>query len=102
MVKKKYYVVWVGEKPGIYDTWEECQKNIYGYKRAEYKSFKTFELAKKAYSEKYEDYKGKNIFESELSKEKITLIGEPDLNTISVDAACSGNPGLMEYQGVDT
>ena len=26
----------------------------------------------------------------------------PELNSISVDAASSGNPGVMEYQGVDT
>ena len=26
----------------------------------------------------------------------------PDYNSISVDAASSGNPGIMEYQGVDT
>ncbi|MBD5362112.1 MAG: ribonuclease H, partial [Bacteroides sp.] len=22
--KRKYYVVWQGLSPGIYDTWEEC------------------------------------------------------------------------------
>ena len=26
----------------------------------------------------------------------------PNYNSISVDAASSGNPGIMEYQGVDT
>ena len=28
--------------------------------------------------------------------------GKPILNSIAVDAACSGNPGLMEYRGVAT
>ena len=32
----------------------------------------------------------------------ILIINLPKLNSISVDAASSGNPGLMEYQGVDT
>ena len=29
-------------------------------------------------------------------------IKKPLMNTISVDAACSGNPGVLEYQGVET
>jgi len=99
--KKKYYVVWNGSKTGILESWEECKKSIHGFKGAKYKSFKTLELAKEAYSGKYEDYKGKTIFESELTPEQIQLIGQPNLETISVDAACSGNPGPLEYQGVD-
>ena len=35
------------------------------------------------------------------SKEKAKL-GKPNLESISVDAACSGNPGKMEYRGVLT
>ena len=29
-------------------------------------------------------------------------LGERNLNSIAVDAASSGNPGIMEYRGVDT
>ena len=29
-------------------------------------------------------------------------MGQPNYHSISVDAASSGNPGAMEYQGVDT
>ena len=32
----------------------------------------------------------------------ILKIGKPILNSLSVDAACSGNPGKMEYRGVYT
>ena len=102
MTKQKYYVVWKGRKIGIFDNWPDCNEQINGFKGAEYKSFKTKELANKAFSEKYNDYKGKNIFKSTLTKEQLASIGKPDLNTISVDAACSGNPGVMEYQGVET
>lgn len=100
--KKKYYVVWKGTKTGILDTWEDCKKSIHGFNGAEYKSFKTLELAQKAYSENYSDYKGKDFFESTLTREQLELIGEPDLDSVSVDAACSGNPGIVEYQCVDT
>lgn len=44
---------------------------------------------------------GQNTSDSQLSAEEIKKIGQPNLNSIAVDAACSGNPGLMEYQGVD-
>ena len=39
---------------------------------------------------------------SELSPAELKRIGEPNLYSIAVDAASSGNPGRMEYQGVDT
>jgi len=102
MAKKKFYVVWEGRNVGIFETWDECKESIHGFAGAKYKSFQTLELAKQAYSEEYDDYKGKKIFESELSEEELKLIGTPILKSISVDAACSGNPGLMEYQGVET
>ena len=28
MGKTKFYVVWKGVKPGIYDNWIECKKQI--------------------------------------------------------------------------
>lgn len=102
MAKKKFYVVWEGRKIGIFETWDECKESTHGFNGAKYKSFQSLELAKQAYSEEYDNYKGKTFFESELSEEELKLIGAPILKSISVDAACSGNPGLMEYQGVET
>jgi ribonuclease HI len=100
--KKKYYVIWEGSKTGILESWDECKKSIHGFKGAKYKSFSSLELAKKAFSDNYEKYKGKVFFKSDLSKEQLELIGKPKLDTVSVDAACSGNPGILEYQCVDT
>ena len=101
MSKKKFYVVWEGEETGIFDNWEKCKSVIKGYSQPKYKSFKTIEVAKKAYSSSYFDYVGKTIFESELSNEQLLKIGKPLKDALCVDAACSGNPGLMEYRGVD-
>lgn len=28
---KKYYAVRVGKVPGIYQTWDECKKNVHGF-----------------------------------------------------------------------
>ena len=100
--KKKFYVVWQGKHPGIFESWKDCKAQIEGYKGAQYKSFATFEEAKKAYNGNYQDYKGKSKGKSELSPEELLKIGDPNYNSIAVDAASSGNPGRMEYRGVDT
>lgn len=99
--KQKFYVVWFGNPAGIFDSWKECKRSIDGVKGAQYKSFETFDEAKKAYNKEYADYKGKTV-KKELSKEQLQKIGEPNLYSIAVDAASSGNPGKMEYRGVDT
>ena len=43
---KKYYAVRVGNVPGVYQTWDECKKNVHGFPAAEYKSFMSMEEAK--------------------------------------------------------
>jgi ribonuclease HI len=89
MSKKKYYVVWKGYQPGIYPTWDECKKQVEGFSGAKYKSFPSLQEAEKAFKE---DASPKN--------ETMNLSYIED--SLSVDAACSGNPGQMEYKGVYT
>lgn len=101
--KKKYYTVWRGHHTGVFETWDDCKAQIKGFDGAQYKSFSTFEAAKKALKGNYFDYVGKNkSFTSGLSETELKKIGQPNFNSISVDAASSGNPGIMEYRGVDT
>jgi len=99
MVKQKFYVVWKGHQPGIFTSWAECEKNIKGYEFALYKSFEDLATAKKAFASKPHLYIGK-------PKTAIPKSGsanyKPVIPSISVDAACAGNPGFMEYRGVDT
>lgn len=103
MVKKeKFYTVWKGHRPGIYHNWEDCKAAVFNFKGAQFKAFPTFEAAKKAFNGNYSDYKEKTAKEAVLSKEELTKIGAPNYHSISVDAASSGNPGIMEYRGVDT
>ena len=58
---KKYYAVRVGKVPGIYQTWDDCKKNVHGFPAAEYKSFTSMEEAK-AYmgQEAVQEINGKN------------------------------------------
>ena len=101
--KKKYYTVWKGHHPGVFESWDDCKAQIKNYEGAQYKSFDTFEAAKQALKGNYFDFiSKKGVFKSELSQAQIEKIGQPNINSISVDAASSGNPGKMEYQGVDT
>ena len=94
MAEKKYYVVWKGKKPGIYDNWKACEEQVKGAEGAVYKSFPTQAEAMKAYAGDYRQYMKKRVSNPR--------VGNPLSESISVDAACSGNPGVMEYRGVDT
>jgi ribonuclease HI len=102
MSKKKFYVVWNGRKKGIFTSWNVCKKQIDGFEGAQYKSFADLKEAEIAFSKKYEDYKGKNTKKPTLSSSEKATYGRPNLESIAVDAACSGNPGKMEYRGVLT
>ena len=41
MKVKKYYVVWNGRIPGIYESWNECKSQVDGFENAKYKSFES-------------------------------------------------------------
>lgn len=44
-MKIRYYAVKKGYQPGIYTSWEECEKQVKGYSGAEYKRFYSLEDA---------------------------------------------------------
>jgi ribonuclease HI len=97
--KQKYYVIWAGHKTGIFDTWAETEQNIKGFQNAQFKSFETKE---QAFHASKKNYWASINTKSEPSKFK-KIISESILKpSISVDAACAGNPGVLEYQGVNT
>ncbi len=104
---KKRFVIWKWKKTGVFDSWDDCKKLVQWFTNAEYKSFLSEELAKKAFAWKYEDYAGKDNRElqSEFdgtgfsSKKKTDWKWSQDC--IFVDAACSNNPWILERRGVD-
>ena len=95
MKKNKFYVVWVGSKTGVFESWVDCQLAVKNYKGSKYKSFIKKNEAEKAFLKGYEVYYNKKKY----SHDNDTI---PTNDAICVDAASSGNPGIMEYQGVDT
>lgn len=105
--KPKFYVVWEGHDPGVYKTWPECQKQIAGFSGAKYKSFSSLAAAEKAYTEPADEHWGKSDgtkkAKTKTPKRTLDELREMgvDLNALAVDAACKGNPGPLEYQGVE-
>ena len=93
MPKQKFYAVWKGVVPGVYSSWEECKQQTAHFEGALYKSFDSKALAEAAYRKNPWSYIGKGI-------KKPVASGDYIRNSLAVDAACSGNPGLMEYRGV--
>ena len=140
MPANKYYVVWKGFAPGIYDSWEEAEMQISGYPDASYRSFKSLEAATEAYREgfdkeglikeiqnevKRQQQEGTEIkWSDDPTRQGNDILSQPAaakpapktpagngqrivqaappylLDAIAVDAACSHNPGPVEYRGV--
>ena len=96
--KQKYYVVWKGVNPGVYDSWTDCQLQIKGYEGAQFKSFEIREEAEHAFADSAYHYLGKAA--AAKAEAHTQLPPNFDKNCLAVDAACSGNPGPMEYRGV--
>jgi len=98
MAKKKFYVVWKGVEPGVYASWKECEAQIKGYADALYKSFDNRDEAMQAAASSPYIYIGK-----QAAAHRVVSKSLPDSvirEALAVDAACSGNPGPMEYRGV--
>ena len=99
MAKKRYYVVWSGVETGVFNSWNECKAQITGVKQALYKSFDTLEEAHRAYNSSPHLYIGKSA-DKKKKNSNGELHASVHRNALAVDAACSGNPGQMEYRGV--
>lgn len=102
-MSRKFYVVWKGFSPGIYDSWEECKLQVTGFPGAEYKSFDSQEAATRAYRGDYKEQIQLLRSIAMNRRETVNYEAIPDIikDSIAVDGACSGNPGPMEYRGVD-
>lgn len=85
----KYYAVKKGATPGIYLSWDECQKMINHYPGAVYKSFKTKEEA--------ENFLGT---EKKGVKEEKSKIENPNCNNYAfVDGSFNAVTGTYGYGG---
>ena len=100
--KNKYYVVWRGRLTGIFESWEECQQQIDGFEGAQFKGYPTRELAEAAHKLNYWQAVKQEGGSRDIPHSSFLISHSIIVPSLSVDAACSGNPGVMEYRGVDT
>ena len=94
MAKNSYYTVWTGRQIGVFNSWDECRLQVEGFPGAKYKGFPTREAAESAFVKTFQETSLPNWESLPEGSPK------PEPNAIAVDAACSGNPGKMEYRGV--
>lgn len=103
MSRRKFYVVWVGHSPGIYDSWDECQAQTKNFPGARFKAFDSQDAATRAFRGSPDEQK--ELLRSIARNAGNTVVNyeafpEIILDAIAVDGACAKNPGPMEYQGV--
>lgn len=114
----KYYVVFKGYSPGIYSDWEEVKIQTDGFPGAVFKGYPSCEEATDAFR-KYSGEEDRNELmrllcaarpktSSATHNSNATAImtfppdnPEIDPDAWAVDASCLGNPGKMEYRGVN-
>lgn len=111
MAKKKYYVVWKGREPGVYDDWNDCLEQVENFPGARYKSYSTAAEAAKAFRDGDGDGNAADLGSVLIAAADHRVPdtsptpwrSNPDIDQTAwaVDASCQGNPGLMEYKGVD-
>jgi ribonuclease HI len=99
--KNKYYVVWSGKKTGVFDSWKDCEQSVKGVEGAKYKSFDSLAEAEQAFNDSPNKFIGQKQKKTTVLQSSLTA-NLPIYESISTDAACSGNPGVMEYRGVYT
>ena len=99
--RMKYYVVKVGKKPGIYRTWEDCQKNTEGFKNAEHKSFNVEKDAKMYLEEGIKYRKGNSVKEEGNKKSKENNAANANNSTVEgVAENCENNVGSKEEESI--
>jgi ribonuclease HI len=101
MSKAKFYVVWKGHKPGVYDSWDVCRQQVAGHDGALHKSFASRSEAELAYHKGPWAYIGKDSAKA-IKRKSVAASTNIISNSISVDAAWNTETKVMEYRGVET
>lgn len=99
--KQKFYVVWKGRRTGIFETWAEAEAQVKGYEGAQHKSFESRAEAQAALRGGPPP-RGQYVPTQTIPVERWKqpgFAGKPPITpSYCTDAACSGNPGKLEYR----
>ena len=104
-MSKKYYVVWKGRRTGIFTTWDETSAQVNGFAGAQYKSFASRAEAERAFAQGHVARESRVAHNAKPAARwsQLRMLGvvPPQLPSFCADAACSGNPGVLEYRCVN-
>lgn len=91
----KYYAVSIGYLPGIYNNWEDCKKNVIGFKGAKYKKFNNIIEAQNFINNNnvLDDYFNLTDNNSNMN------INENSILNVYTDGSCYGNGNNISYGG---
>lgn len=100
----KHYVVWIGKKPGVYDSWNETESQVKGFPGAKFKGFTSLQEAENAF------INGTNPLTAKSNSVNNTLVqsvtkedkkaNAPSGFYLTVDAAYSHATKVLEWRGV--
>ncbi len=133
--KQRFYVVWEGRQPGVYDDYDDAFEQVDGWPGAKFKGYDSAETATEAYRRGAPDATAKSLGSllsgAAMAQGESNTAHRPqgraktargtqgqaglnagahidwrehpeiDMNAWAVDASCQGNPGRMEYRGVE-
>lgn len=110
MAGNKWYVVFVGREPGIYDNWQVAKAQVDNFPDARYRGFTSKVEATIAYRKATTGEDADDIarimngaISNIYDKPHVSYKDFPQIEQTAwaVDASCPGNPGPMEYQCID-
>lgn len=99
--KSKFYVVWKGYQPGVYDSWATCQKQINGFQGALFKGYATRIEAERHFMQRDDIPIVRTRSMATRSRLQRVWTAEVEKPALAVDAACNMRTGVMEFRGVD-
>lgn len=111
-MSRKFYVVWEGRQIGVYDNWDDVRPLVENFPGARYKSYSSqaeavgmFRRYLAGNEASLSDILMKASDAGRDSSPNSSIQGlypaEVDPDGWAVDASCLGNPGVMEYRGVE-
>ncbi|BCX05707.1 MAG: ribonuclease H [Candidatus Roseilinea sp.] len=92
----KFYVVWKGRAPGVYDTWSEARAQVEGFAGARYQSFPNRAQAEAAFG-------AGDIMRGEraVPPSRLDQLPAKVRTGYAVDAAWNARSKVMSYRGVE-
>ncbi|MGE5141503.1 MAG: viroplasmin family protein [Rudaea sp.] len=93
--KNKFYVVWKGRRTGVFSNWKDVLEQVQGFPGAQFRSFDSMAAARRALDASPDEYRRPSA-----PRLPGFATNGPILQSIAVDAACSGNPGPVEYRAI--